>query len=233
MNIAILEAAGVRASGISRCLSAAGYACQVYRGHDRLWDALDAHPADILLLGITGKRGDSFSLMRHAEEKGIKKIVFLAQSGMISTIADALAAGANDYICLPLRRHELVARVSVLSRQIMPDARQHRYLEYGDFTFWRYPNFLTYRKKTMRLTAKEFELALLFFSHIGQPLSRAHIAEAVWKMDGNDMRRTIDTHVSRVRSKLNLRPDNGFLLEQVYGFGYQLLSLGGKQAVHV
>lgn len=233
MNIAILDTAGIGASGISRCLSAAGYACQVYRSRERLWDALDAHPADMLLLGMAGRRSESLALIRQAGEKGIKKIVLLAQSGAISAIADALAAGADDYICLPLRQHELVARVSVLARQLVQDAVQHCYLEYGDFTFWRYPNLLTYRKKAVTLTAKEFELALLFFNHIGLPLSRAHIAEAVWKMDGNDMLRTIDTHVSRIRSKLNLKPDNGFLLEQVYGFGYQLLSLKEKQEVHV
>ena len=233
MNIAIWDTAGVGALSISRCLSAAGYACQVYRNRERLGDAFAAHLADILLLGMTRRRSEFFILIRQAREKGIKKIVLLAQSEAISAIADALAAGVDDYICFPLRQHELVARISVLARQLVPNAVQHRYLEYGDFIFWRYPNFLTYRKKTVTLTAKEFELALLFFRHIGLPLSRAHIAEVVWKMDGNDMLRTIDTHVSRIRNKLNLRPDNGFLLEQVYGFGYQLLSLMEKQEVHV
>ncbi|MCM1512432.1 MAG: response regulator transcription factor [Oxalobacter formigenes] len=233
MNIAILDAAGNRASGMCRFLSAAGYACEVYRSKERFLAAMDTCLADILFFGMTEKRSDFLSLMQDAREKGIKKILFLTQTGMVAAIADALAAGADDYICLPLRQHELLARISVLSRQIAPDDGQHRYLEYGDFIFWRYPNLLTCRYKTVRLTAKEFELALLFFSHIGLPLSRAHIAEAVWKMDGNDMLRTIDTHVSRVRNKLNLRPENGFLLEQVYGFGYQLLSLREKQEVHV
>lgn len=233
MNIAILDVAGAHALSISRCLSAAGYVCQVYHSRERLWNALESHPADILFFGATGRRGDFPSLVRHARKKGIGKILFLTQARTVSAIADILAAGADDYICLPLRQYELLARISVLSRQIEPDASRHRYLEYGDFIFWRYPNLLTCRGKEVSLTAKEFDLALLLFSHIGLPVSRAHIAEAVWQMDGNDMLRTIDTHVSRVRNKLDLRPGNGFLLEQVYGFGYQLLSLREKREVHV
>jgi DNA-binding response OmpR family regulator len=76
--------------------------------------------------------------------------------------------------------------------------------------------------RSVTLTQKEFELALLFFRHLGRPLSRAYIHETVWSRDAELSSRTLDTHVSRVRNKLDLRPAAGFRLVPVYSFGYRL-----------
>jgi len=225
MRVAVLDSDLVRGGRMSRSLSAAGYACQLCRNRDRLIDMIDSRLPDILLMGVDVAEKGVLPLISQAKEKGVKKILLLVKAGQEARVNEALFAGGDDYLCLPLRQYELQMRISVLARQIMPDVKQHYYLKYGDFVFGKYPNDLTVTGKSVRLTAKEFDLALLFFRHIGMPLSRAHIAEAIWNMDGNEMVRTIDTHVSRVRNKLNLRPKNGFLLEQVYGFGYQLLAL--------
>ena len=72
------------------------------------------------------------------------------------------------------------------------------------------------------MTHKEFDLALLLFRNLGKPLSRLHIQESVWGHETDLPSRTMDTHVSRVRSKLSLRPELGFRLDPVYGFGYKL-----------
>ena len=76
------------------------------------------------------------------------------------------------------------------------------------------------------MTQKEFSLALLFFRNIGRPLSRAYIHESVWVRENDVPSRTMDTHVSRVRNKLHLRPENGFRLVPVYSYGYRLEKLG-------
>lgn len=228
MYIAILDWERVRAGRMCRSLGMAGYICQAYHSPERFLDALDGRLFDILLLGVDRGRKGVPAMIGQVKEKGLRKILILAETGQIAAVDEALAAGADDYLCFPLRQHELQMRVSVLARQIVPDAQSRLYLQYGDFAFWRYPNSVMFKDKRLELTAREFDLALLFFRHVNMPLSRAHIAEAVWKMDGNDMARTIDTHVSRVRNKLNLKPGNGFLLEQVYGFGYRLQSLAEK-----
>ena len=76
--------------------------------------------------------------------------------------------------------------------------------------------------RLVTLTQKEFELALLFFRHLGRPLSRAYIHETVWSRDAELSSRTLDTHVSRVRNKLGLKPEAGYRLAPVYSFGYRL-----------
>ena len=78
------------------------------------------------------------------------------------------------------------------------------------------------------VTHKEFDLALLFFRNIGRPLSRAYILEAVWCATMAVPSRTMDTHVSRVRNKLQLRPENGFRLVPVYSYGYRLEQMGWR-----
>ena len=73
------------------------------------------------------------------------------------------------------------------------------------------------------LTSREFELALFFFRHAGQAVSRAHILEAIWDIDNEDVStRTVDTHVSRLRKKMQLNEENGWKLSAIYQHGYRL-----------
>jgi DNA-binding winged helix-turn-helix (wHTH) protein len=76
------------------------------------------------------------------------------------------------------------------------------------------------------LTQKEFDLALTLFRNMGRVLSRQHLLEAIWgsnnSMETALMSRTLDTHVSRVRTLLGLRADNGYRLSAIYGQGYRL-----------
>jgi DNA-binding response OmpR family regulator len=79
----------------------------------------------------------------------------------------------------------------------------------------------------VELTQKEFELAAFLFRNVGRMLSRGHILESVWGHGPELTTRTVDTHISRVRTKLELNPDHGWRLSAIYHFGYRLESLGG------
>ena len=70
----------------------------------------------------------------------------------------------------------------------------------------------------------------VLFRNIGRLLSRGHMLEAVWGRTANLATRTVDTHVSRVRSKLNLRPESGFRLVPTYNYGYRLEQLDDEAA---
>ena len=75
------------------------------------------------------------------------------------------------------------------------------------------------------LTAKEFGLALLLFRNVHRALSRGHILEAIWGRNPDLPTRTLDMHISRIRTKLELRPENGYRLAPVYSYGYRLEQL--------
>jgi DNA-binding response OmpR family regulator len=126
----------------------------------------------------------------------------------------------------PVRRAELVARVQAQLRRAFPSQNGAEQLQFGQYVFETRPGRLLMDGQVLDVTHKEFYLALLFFRNIGRPLSRAYIHESVWIRETEVPSRTMDTHVSRVRNKLQLKPENGFRLVPVYSYGYRLEKLG-------
>ncbi len=149
-------------------------------------------------------------------------ILLLATRSKEHVMAAAMDAGASDYLVKPARRGELLMRVRILLARAYPELNAGQLLHFGRYAFESTSGRIAVDGRPVEVTQKEFELALLFFRHLGRPLSRAYIRETVWSRDPDLPSRTIDTHVSRVRSKLGLRPENGFRLSPVYSYGYQL-----------
>ena len=81
----------------------------------------------------------------------------------------------------------------------------------------------------MTLAPKEFELALLFFRNQGRLMSRDVLAECVWNREIPATSRTLDTHLSNIRQKLQLRPENGVRLTSSYALGYRLELIGASE----
>jgi DNA-binding response OmpR family regulator len=77
----------------------------------------------------------------------------------------------------------------------------------------------------VELTSKDFDLAALLLSNVGQLLSRKYLHQAIWGRSVVLSSRTLDTHVSRVRTRLKLTPEYGWQLVAVYGYGYRLRQL--------
>lgn len=154
-------------------------------------------------------------------------VLFITSRSGEDDIVEGLAAGADDYMIKPIRRSELVARVQALLRRAYPIQNSSEQIVFNDYLFETRSGRLTLAGKPIEITQKEFDLALLFFRNMGRPLSRAYILEAVWSRDVDIPSRTMDTHVSRVRSKLQLRPENGYRLAPVYSYGYRLEYLTG------
>jgi DNA-binding response OmpR family regulator len=152
-------------------------------------------------------------------------LLLIANRADENAIAAVMAAGANDYLLRPIRRPELLTRVHVLFRRAYPDWSERERIRFGPYTFDMATAHISCAGKPIEVTQKEFELALLFFRNLGRPLSRAYILDMVWSREGNVPSRTMDTHVSRVRSKLQLRPENGYRLTPVYSYGYRLEEL--------
>ena len=77
----------------------------------------------------------------------------------------------------------------------------------------------------IELTSREFDLAWFLFRNSGRVLSRGHILEAVWGSSPDLNTRTVDTHISRLRKKLNIGEENGWRLKAIYQHGYRLEAL--------
>ena len=138
------------------------------------------------------------------------------------SVVQGLDAGADDYLTKPVRQAELVARVSAVLRRV-GGRKPEEDLDVSPYSLNSGKKVLSLRGEKISLTNREFELADFFFRHAGKMISRGHILEAIWGIDNKSVStRTVDTHVSRLRKKLNLSEENGWKLSAIYQHGYRL-----------
>jgi DNA-binding response OmpR family regulator len=153
-------------------------------------------------------------------------VIFMTSRGRESDIVSMLNTGADDYVVKPVTANVLLARVGSLLRRTYQLNTVAVKATFGDFEFDLNAKQVHVGQRLVSLTQKEFELALLLFQHLNRPLSRAHIVDMIWKQTVDIPTRTMDTHVSMLRSKLGLRPENGYRLAPIYGYGYRLEQIG-------
>lgn len=223
MKIALLDFDAVQANSTCGVLASVGHQCHLFISSTELLQRFGREHYDALIVNLQS-REDETNLVRMVREQvpASVPILCITRSSNEEDIVASLEAGANDYIIKPIRRTDLVTRILVLLRRAYPSQTDSEQFQIGPYAFDSLRGRLTIVGKPVEVTRKEFDLALLFLHNVGRPLSRAFIVETVWGGSSQQMSRTMDTHVSRVRSKLDLTPKRGFRLSPVYGLGYRL-----------
>lgn len=165
--------------------------------------------------------------------KEMVPILFLTSRQDEAAIIEGLSAGADDFMVKPVRVGELSARVTALLRRSYAE-QVPKDLSWGPYRFLADQCAVEVEGQPVTLTKKEFELALFLFRNSGRLLSRAHLLESVWSPEHTDAQalpsRTLDTHISKLRSLLGLQPERGFKLVSVYRQGYRLEALNDALA---
>lgn len=201
-----------------------GHVCHAYEGARALKSALREESFDLLLLDWNLPESSGLELLDWARQNlnPCPPVIIVTNRTDSDDIVTALHAGADDYIVKPYDRNVLLARIEALLRRSYPGPAVEDRETISGVTFDHIHRIVTRNGRKVPLAAKQFGVALTFFRNIGRPLSRAYLLEAVWGRNPDLPSRTLDVHVSKVRTLLDLRPEAGFRLLPVHGFGYRL-----------
>lgn len=182
-------------------------------------DSFDLYVLDWMLPDLSGI--DVLKRLRDSMDDNTSVVIVTARDEEHS-IVTGLEAGADDYLVKPVRQGELVARVSAVLRRAAGDKPAEE-LDIAPYSMDIATKSLKLEGEAISLTNREFELALFFFRNAGKMVSRNHMLESIWGIENKAVStRTIDTHVSRLRKKLKLHEDNGWVLSSIYQHGYRL-----------
>ena len=223
MRIAYLEDDSDQAALISRWLQAAGHSCHHFSRGRELQRALARESFDLFLLDWHLPDIDGVEVLKSIRSRSARvPVIFTTLRDKDDDVARVLQAGADDYIAKPVRQAELLARIEAVSRRTRQAVATAELPETKPFTVNRDARTVQRSGQRIELTDKEYALAEFLFLNAGKIVSRQHLLEAVWGLHAKAQTRTVDTHMSRLRSKLGLSGEHGWRLRAVHQFGYRL-----------
>ncbi|MFT8718822.1 response regulator transcription factor [Acetobacter sp.] len=196
------------------------------------WSALRAPDArfDAIILDVTLPDGDGRDFCMELRREGIRMpVIMLTGSDDEADIVRGLDAGANDYVAKPFRIAELLARLRAQLRIF--ENSEDAVFTVGPYTFRPSAKLLveTARNKRIRLTEKEAAILKFLYRAGTRPVPRQVLLNEVWGYNAAVTTHTLETHIYRLRQKIEPDPSNATLLI-TEGGGYRLDPEGGASA---
>lgn len=214
LPILIVDDEPAIAALISRVLTAAGYTCQAVTSSEKAADLIQQNRYDLVLLDVMMPKIDGYDLLEYIRPTGTPSI-FVTAKDAVSERVRGLHSGADDYIVKPFAPAELTARVEAVLRRTGRATVQY---SLRGCTVDTAACRVTRAGQEIKLTRKEYELLLLLLRGRGTALYRDYLYETLWGDDMSLDTRTLDTHITRLRKKLDL----GDKLHAVRQVGYML-----------
>ena len=227
LEVAILEDEPAQSQLIESWLLPANYICHTYATGQSLLDALNTTSFDLLLIDweLPDINGPEVMNTVRNEMKIDTPIIFITSRDSEEDIVKALNSGADDYLVKPVRQFEFLARVKANTKRTLSSASDLAQTNHSPYSFNPANQQAFIHENVVELSSKEFELAFYIFQNKGKLLERKDILSAVWQQEADLNTRTVDTHMSIIRKKLSIGPENGWRLKSIYGHGYRLEKL--------
>lgn len=224
MHIALLEDDIDQSTLVQAWLEDAGHKCVVFDSGKEMTMSLLRESYDLLILDWLVPDMNGLEVLKWVRDTIDWRIpiLFITQRDAEENVVEALQGGADDYMSKPVKRAEMLARIESISRRNQPVSSEDDNLEFAPYLLNRSSRTVKLNGENIEVTRKEFELTLFFFKNAGRVLSRGYILETVWGRSAEVNTRTVDTHISRLRRKLAIGPDNNWKLTSIYQHGYRL-----------
>jgi two-component system OmpR family response regulator len=221
MNILLIEDDGETAQYATNGLTQAGHVVNaVADGKEGLVHCLDTD-YDVLVVDRMLPGMDGLSLIKAARASGVKTpALFLTALSGVDDRVEGLEAGADDYLVKPFAFSELLARVNALGRRPV-ETKETTQLAVGDLTMDLLSRTVKRGDVAIDLQPREFLLLEVLMRNTGRVVSRTMLLEKVWDFHFDPKTSVVETHISRLRSKID-KPFDTQLLHTTRNIGYSL-----------
>lgn len=172
----------------------------------------------LIILDVMMPKVDGFAVLKEIRETSSIPVLMLTAKGEENDVLNGFELGADEYINKPFSPKILMARVNAVLRRSTDDSIGKKVVEAGGIQLDVDAHVATNDGNPVELSVKEFELLYYFINNEGIALSREKILNHVWDYDYFGDARTIDTHVKKLRSKLD---DKGNYIKTIWGMGYK------------
>jgi DNA-binding response OmpR family regulator len=199
-----------------------GYSTQIARdGQEAIREFEKINP-DIILLDVMMPKIDGFEVCREIRKKSNVPILMITARGEDFERIMGLDIGADDYIVKPFSPPEVMARVRAILRRLNPgEEKKQSILALHNLEI----NLDEYRVSVagqpVSLTKKEIEILWTLASNRNRVFSRDHLLNSVWGYDYFGDTRTVDSHIKRLRAKLDPYEKDGWEIKTIWGVGYK------------
>lgn len=184
----------------------------------------------LVILDLMLPQLDGFEVCKRIrEQKKTLPILMLTSKSEEFDKVLGLELGADDYLTKPFSLRELLARIKAILRRVdavkeeAAGEEKQKELAFDDLVINMEKRKVILHGEVIDLTAKEFDLLALFASHPGRPYSRQELLDIVWgyQFDGYD--HTVNSHINRLRSKIEASPSEPKYIKTVWGIGYRFV----------
>lgn len=203
-----------------------GYAVKIAGDGKKGLEMVSSEMPDLILLDLMLPELDGNEVCKAIRaDKDIANIPIIMLSAR-EEVADkviGLELGADDYVTKPFSPRELVARVKARLREDRRNSAPPKptSIVWGELEIWPENYLATLGGENISLTGKEFDLLHIFLTRPNQVFSREYLLQKVWGYHESGDTRTVDVHISNLRSKLK---SMGPIIESVRGIGYRFAS---------
>lgn len=209
-------------------LESEGYEVIVDEEGTKALDLVKEHHPDLMILDIMLPGKSGYDIMAEIRDsKFTLPVIMLTAKDQELDKVKGLNLGADDYLTKPFGVKELLARIEARLRRAGTYSRsgEIEILQLGPVKI-DLKEAVVYRPddEEIELTSREVELIRYLLKSSGEPVSRDELLEKVWRYEFSTNTRTVDVHISKLRAKIELQPDDPRYLITLHGVGYKLRS---------
>lgn len=178
---------------------------------------------DIVLLDIMMPKKNGFNVCKEVRTFSNVPIIMITARGEDFERIMGLETGADDYIVKPFSPGEVIARIHAILRRVIPNENisQEKIFSYDNLTINLSDFTVKINDENISLTKKEIELLWLLSTNRNKVFTRENLLDSIWGYDYFGDSRTVDSHIKRLRAKLDNYEHETWNIKTIWGVGYK------------